>query len=396
VAGSRSSVSPPNYRMRVAICQPLIPAYRLPLFERLGALPDIELTVFAGGNEGSLKAFHSGTTFRVVSAPVHHWAFGLRGQFAQITALRRRRFDLLITPWDIHFLTLAPAVALARSVGIPIVLWGHGYSLRPHPLTDAARNVCGKLADAVLVYSRSIAVQLIDEYRFVSDRVFIAANALDQSPIQAARQRWLNRPRDLADFQRTHGLDAAQTIIFISRLEPANRIDLLLEATAALSKQQHGLKTVIIGDGSHRQQLERQARSLGIEDRVIFAGAIYDEPSLAPWMLSGTLFCYPTNVGLSLLHAYGYGLPAVTSGNIRAQNPEIEAMVPNGNGLQYRDGDLDDMVRQCGRILSDAVLRERLSASALQTALERYSMPRMVDGFSQVFRWADGRRGPNA
>jgi hypothetical protein len=146
--------------MRVAICQPLIPAYRLPLFERLGALPDIELTVFAGGNEGSLKAFQRGTTFRFVSAPVHHWPFGLRAQFAQVTALTHRRFDLLIAPWDIHFLTLAPAVAVARSVGIPVVLWGHGYSLRPHPLTDAARNVFGKLADAVLVYSRSIAAQL--------------------------------------------------------------------------------------------------------------------------------------------------------------------------------------------------------------------------------------------
>jgi glycosyltransferase involved in cell wall biosynthesis len=382
--------------MRVAICQPLIPAYRLPLFERLGALPNIELTVYAGGNEGSLKAFHNGASFRVVPAPVHHWAFGLRGQFAQVTALRRRKFDLLIAPWDIHFLTLAPAVALARSIGIPIVLWGHGYSLRPHPLTDAARNFCGKLANAVLVYSGTIAEQLIEERRFSSDRVFIAANALDQSPIQAARHDWLNRPWDLADFQRTHGLDAAQTIIFISRLEPANRIDLLLKATAALSQQRPGLKTVIIGDGSHRSQLERQAHSLGIEGGVIFAGAIYDESSLAPWMLSGTLFCYPTNVGLSLLHAFGYGLPAVTSSNIRAQNPEIEALVPDENGLQYRDGDLDDMVGQCGRILGDADLRKRLSVGALQTALDRYSMPRMVDGFNRVFRWAHDRRGLNA
>jgi glycosyltransferase involved in cell wall biosynthesis len=381
--------------MRVAICQPLVPAYRLPLFERLGALPDIELTVFAGGTEGSLKGFHSANSFQFISAPVHHCVGGLRAQFAQITA-PARRFDVLIAPWDVHYLTLMPSVAMARAFGVPVVLWGHGYSQRPHPLTDAARNLCGKFADAVLLYTRSIATQLIEKRRFSEDRVFVAQNALDQSPIQIARQYWRNRPQLLAEFQRGHGLDPTKTIIFISRLEAGNRIDLLLQATQQLSQSHQNLKTVIIGDGSQRERLIQLTRSLGIEGKVVFTGAIYDESTLAPWMLSGTLFCYPVNVGLSLLHAFGYGLPAVTSDNRRAQNPEIEALIAEDNGLQYRDGDLQDMVRQCARILGDADLGARLSQSALNTALVRYSMDHMVDGFKQLFHWASGPRSTRA
>jgi glycosyltransferase involved in cell wall biosynthesis len=380
--------------MRVAICQPLIPAYRLPLFERIGALPNIELTIYAGGSDGSLKGFQAGTSFHVVSAPVHRWVGGLGAQFAQVTALWRGGFDLMIAPWDIHYLTLAPAVALARSSDVPIVLWGHGYSQRPHRLTDAARNLCGRLADGVLLYSRSVAATLIAERRFSIDRVFVAPNALDQSPIQAAKQSWLKRPQALADFQRMHGIDPAQTIVFISRLEASNRTEVLLQATEALSREHPSLKTVIIGDGSQRERLGQLAGSLGIHDRVIFAGAIYEEAMLAPWMLSGSLFCYPTNVGLSLLHAFGYGLPSVTSDNIRAHNPEIEALIPEVNGLGYRDGDLHDLVRQCARILDDPTLRLRLSEAATKTALEQYSMDQMVEGFSQVFHWASGRRAP--
>jgi glycosyltransferase involved in cell wall biosynthesis len=374
--------------MRVAICQPLIPAYRLPLYERLGALPGIELTVYAGDSVDSLQAFHAGKSFKYVSAPVHHWAFGFRSQFAQVASATRRRIDLLILPWDIHYLTLLPSLALARSADIPTVLWGHGYSLRPNFITDAARNACGKLANGVLLYTRSIAAQLVEEFGFSGERVFVAQNALDQAPIQAARQHWLERPQELADFQRSHGLDPAQTILFVSRLEAGNRIDLLLQATQALSHDYPGLKTVVVGDGSQRAQLEGLARSLGIEGRIIFAGAIYEESRLAPWMLSAALFCYPTNIGLSLLHAFGYGLPAVTSDNRRAQNPEIEALVPGVNGLEYKAGDLNDMVHSCSRILGDADLRQRLSASAFQTSVKCYSLDQMIDGFRQVFKLA--------
>jgi len=374
--------------MRVTICQPLIPAYRLPLYERLGALPGIELTVYAGDSAESLQAIHTGKSFRYVSAPVHRWAFGFRAQFAQVASATRRGIDLMILPWDIRYLTLLPSVALARSAGIPIVLWGHGYSLRPNAITDAARNACGKLANGVLLYTRSIAARLVEECGFSGERVFVAQNALDQAPIQAARQHWLDRPQELADFQRSQGLDPAQTILFVSRLTADNRIELLLQATQALSKDYPRLKTVVIGDGSQRVQLEALARSLGIEDRAIFAGAIYEESRLAPWMLSATLFCYPTNIGLSLLHAFGYGLPAVTSDDRRAQNPEIEALVPGANGLEYKGGHLNDMVGSCARILGDAELRQRLATSALRTARERYSLDQMVDGFEQIFNLA--------
>jgi glycosyltransferase involved in cell wall biosynthesis len=233
---------------------------------------------------------------------------------------------------------------------------------------------------------------LVEEARFSKDRVFVAPNALDQSPIQAARQYWLGRPETLTEFQRAHGIDPARTILFISRLEPQNRVDMLLAAAELLSHQFADLKVVIIGEGPEGERLRRLAGSLGIQARTIFAGRIYDESKLAPWMLSSALFCYPTNVGLSLLHAFGYGLPAVTSDNRSAQNPEIEALVSGGNGLQYRHGDPQDMALQCARILEDPGLRSRLAESALRTALQLYSLDQMVDGFQQVFRWANGYR----
>jgi glycosyltransferase involved in cell wall biosynthesis len=177
----------------------------------------------------------------------------------------------------------------------------------------------------------------------------------------------------------------------VSRLEPENRIDLLLQVTLLLRKTLPNLKTVVVGDGSNRSRLERFAGSLGIAEHVIFTGAIYDEIELAPWMLSATLFCYPTRVGLSLLHAFGYGLPVVTTDSRIAQNPELDALVDGVNGLRYCDGNVDQLAVACLRILRNDFLRRQLSLGALDTVADAYSMNTMIRGFARLFEWARSR-----
>jgi len=377
--------------MHVAICQPLIPAYRVPLFEQLGASPGIALTVFAGGSVGGLAGAELGSSFRFVSAPVRRLPFGTRVQWAQLRAAACERFDLVIAPWDAHYLSLALCIALAHGRRVPIALWGHGYSKSPDRLRGAIRNFYGKYADAVLLYSRSIADLLIKEHDFAAAQVFVAPNALDQSPIRAARKYWLEQPAALATFQSTYGLDPKQTIVFLSRLEADNRIDMLITAMDGLRRVRPLAKLVIIGDGSQRSQLARQVQTRGLGKHIIFVGALYDEIKIAPWLLSGTLFCYPTNIGLSLLHAFGYGLPVVTDDNIGAHNPEIEALSHGRNGLLYRDGDTDDMLRRWLQLLDDSPLRIRLAENAMRTVVEERTLNKMVDGFLAIFEFARQR-----
>lgn len=383
--------------MRVAICQPLIPAYRVPLFERLGALPSIDLTVFAGGTIGSLAGVEAGEHFRFRTAPVRRGPMQIAAQWAQIRAALTH-FDLIIAPWDIHYLTLIPMLILARIFHVSVVLWGHGYGRRPRLLTDSLRRLYGKAADGVLVYSRRVANELIQEKILPATRVFVALNAIDQSSIRAATRYWLDRPCMLQEFRHTRDLDSEQTLIFVSRLESENRIDILLRATAELCKKRPRLKTVIVGDGTTRPDLERLRGTLNLDNQVIFTGPLYRELDLAPWMLSATVFCYPTRIGLSIFHAFGYGLPLVTTDSTVAQNPELEAFIDCQNGLRYRDGNVEDLAKVCDRLLGDRNLRAQMSARALATVTRDYSIETMVHGFQHLFdsiralRSAMGRR----
>jgi len=292
---------------------------------------------------------------------------------------------------DMHYIDLPGHMRAAREQDIPVILWGHGYSRWRSGLNDSLRNRFGRRADAVLLYTRTIAEKLISDAGYSRSQVFVAQNALDQRPIQAARKKWLADPDGLKEFQRQHVLNPAATIVFVSRLEPANRIDLLIKALPLVRKTHPYAKVVIIGSGSDRNRLEHLTEQLNQSKHVIFTGAIHNENELAPWMLSCTVFCYPDNVGLSMLHAFGYGVPAIVSNKIEAQNPEVEALRDNGNGLLYRHLDVGDMAQKMLAIMDDPDLRARLGAGAMQTVLEKYTLENMVQGFLDTLRIVDGQ-----
>ncbi|MDH1655523.1 glycosyltransferase [Pseudomonas mosselii] len=74
----------------------------------------------------------------------------------------------------------------------------------------------------------------------------------------------------------------------VGRLVESKGFEMLIEAFARTRAVQHGARLVILGDGPLRGQLEAQARSLGVGDRVRFYGHREDSIRLYPafdWLL---------------------------------------------------------------------------------------------------------------
>ncbi|MCI0558174.1 MAG: glycosyltransferase family 4 protein, partial [Nitrososphaera sp.] len=237
----------------------------------------------------------------------------------------------------------------------------------------------------IIVYSKTVAEKLVERWNFKKERVFVAQNAIDQTPIKKAVHYWTHEQNELALFQTKWNIVPNKTVIFVSRLESGNQVSMLLYALQLVRKRDPEIKLVIVGDGREKAHLETLARELGEGNSVIFTGAIYEEHQLAPWMLSACLFCYPTNMGLSLMHAFGYGLPVVTSNNDAQHGPEIEAFVNGVNGLFFNQGDVNDMADKWLRIVNDGTLRQNLSANALYQVEQQYTLDKMVQGFREVF-----------
>jgi glycosyltransferase involved in cell wall biosynthesis len=79
--------------------------------------------------------------------------------------------------------------------------------------------------------------------------------------------------RDVGAFRARHGLGTAPFILFVGRLSPIKGPDILLEAFGRIARTLQHSHLVFAGpDEGMRPELERQARSAGIAERVHFTG----------------------------------------------------------------------------------------------------------------------------
>lgn len=362
--------------------QPACPKYRLPVYDELAQRPGIALTVVYA-EEPDLENAAAGRPWSLTWPKKDLTLLGQRLTWhgAQWHFASRTHADVLLMTWNTRYLSLVPSLIKARFSGVPTILWGHGYSKAEGRLRRLARGLVARLATCVQVYNHSTAQRLVRE-GLAAEKVHVALNALDQRPMQEAARAWRGETGRLESFAHEKGLGAGPVVLFVSRLMDDNKVDLLIDAVAALrsSGRLPTLTAAIVGKGPDEDRLRAHAKAKGVKHAVHFAGAIYDEQNLAPYFLCADVFCYPANIGLSILHAFGYGLPVVTADSIEAQNPEIEALRPGENGLLYRAGDADALADALARIIEDRPLRERMSAKALATVTQRFTLKNMVDG----------------
>ncbi|MBX3380675.1 MAG: glycosyltransferase family 4 protein [Phycisphaeraceae bacterium] len=398
----------PGSPIRTIICEPALAKYRLPAWRALAARPGISLHLeyASDGHVPNVDPVgidgHFTPARKVFQRPELFWHAGY------LAALDRTPTpDVVILNWNVRFLDNPVAILKARRKKMGIVFFGHGVSKNETPARKNIRNALGRRADCILVYSGAARDGLIKD-GFEPDRVFVAPNSVDQTDIQAARRDWAARPRDLEAFQRTNDLGQsspslpfpAPVLIFCARLDPLRRLELLFEALPTIAQSHHGTQLLIVGGGEDEQRLREIASKLNLLNpansqsaRVRFLGPVYEEKNLAPWFLSSDLMVFPSHMGLSVLHAMGYGVPVITCNDASKHGPEYDVIKPGINGDVYQDGSVPDLAAKVIALLNDRAKLRAMSAEALLTATRDYSIEKMIDGFEAAIRFANARRG---
>lgn len=380
--------------LRVIIQQPALPAYRVPVFATLARRPGIQLHI-AYANTGlapnvAASGFSHGFQEDRVVGPKSKDLRWSQGQWANAA---RGACDVMVLEWNVRVLSLVPTMIRARLNGIGVVLWGHGKSRRANGLRRALRNMLTRGADSVVVYSHAGREYLL-ECGLDPKRVFVAQNTQDQGPIQAAREQWLSKPAELRAFQEREGITERPVVVFSSTFMFEKRPDLLIEATALLVQQGVNVLSVLIGVGPMDDVLRARVRELKLENNVRFLGSVYREDAIAPWFLSARVMAHPRTIGLSVLHAFGYGLPVITSDDMPSHHPEIGAFKDRQTGLLFKDGDAASLAQALRTMIEDDQLRAHCSAEAHRVATQDFTLATMVNGLEESIRYAWRRRHP--
>jgi glycosyltransferase involved in cell wall biosynthesis len=152
------------------------------------------------------------------------------------------------------------------------------------------------------------------------------------------------------------------TLLFLGRLKRYKRVDLVVEAVAALAREGLDVELLVAGEGEARDSLRSCAMRLGVEGRVRLLGFVGEDRKLElmrrAWV--HVLASRKEGWGISVLEAAACGTPSVAS-----DSPGLREAVSDGEtGLLVPHGDVAALAGAVGRLLRDEPLRERLGSGA--------------------------------
>ncbi len=167
----------------------------------------------------------------------------------------------------------------------------------------------------------------------------------------------------------------------VSRLIPDKGQEFLIRAMPVICQAFPVVKLLIVGDGPLRAGLEHLACSLGVAERIIFAGKRRDVPELLSIM---DFFVFPTfheAFGICVLEAMAAGIPIIATDD--AAIPEI--ITHGENGWLVSPGSSEQIGEALKRLLSNAELSRRLAANARER-VKAFSLEQMRVVYEQVYR----------
>ncbi len=176
----------------------------------------------------------------------------------------------------------------------------------------------------------------------------------------------------------------------VARLEDYKGHSYLLESAKTVLASHPGAVFLIVGEGTERERLEKQAAESGIAGQVIFTGFCDD---VAPYygIMDLNLNCsWGTETSsLALSEGMSVGVPAVAT--TYGGNPY---MITEGvNGLLVPEKDAPAMADAILRIMDDPELLKRLSDGARRLYREKFTARAMTEQLEALYEAAVSRSG---
>lgn len=209
---------------------------------------------------------------------------------------------------------------------------------------DWQRAKWGKFSGRLLRMGESAAIRYADGLIVVSEelRAYFRATYNRESIYIPNAPGSLDESDPDFSFGASLGIEPGRYIIFLGRLVPEKRPDLLIQAFQTLVPQ--GWKLVIVGGSSNTDAFTTQAIGLAQGNpNVVFTGQLIGS-RLAEIIRGAGLFVLPSDLEglpLAMLEAMQEGIPALAS-----DIPVHQQLLGSDRGLLFQAGNLESCIRQ--------------------------------------------------
>lgn len=290
--------------------------------------------------------------------------FGIASYIAGIVFhIWKKRFDidvvLCFRAWPNGMIGLFSQV-LMRKPSCFSIRGGDWYCVEPKWWGKIIYNFLFYSKMPVLVQSKMIADEIQEKYPKVTFHVI-------PNGIQ------LSKPKE----------SKGDSIVYVGNLNPHKGVNVLFEAV----RQLPGCPLKIIGDGSTREILEKQARGIDVQ----FFGRVLPEKVRELTIKHAVLLVLPTlySEGFpnALLEAMSLGIPVIATDVAGG----VKELLEDGNaGILVPSGDAVSLKEAIEKVWSSAQLQEEMANSGRRAA-EKYSWPNITRQWEHLFKQMQSR-----
>jgi glycosyltransferase involved in cell wall biosynthesis len=371
-------------KKKIAIVTLFLAQYRKGFLDRIFSNESYEITVYCQKDiEGlNLKLIHGDYPTERVKVVTHFNFYNFVFIWQNVPWIEiYKEYDYIFIDGNPRVLNHFLMASIYPLLGKKIILWSMVHSFKDNKMNEWLRVNWMRMFKNHFLYNEG-EIKYLTSIGFRNKTMMAMNNGLDQERIDVEIEKW---PQEkLIEWRLdTYGEDFKFDIITLGRLLP-NKYEDLFYALKEIRKKYPLIKCCIIGDGVAKESLLKLREELGLSENIHFAGALYLESELCPYMLSSKMCVHPTAMGLTIMHVFGYSLPVVTHDEYSKHGPEIVAMQDGQNGLLYKYNDNTDMVSKILMLMDDSILLNRLSKNANKLVKEKYNTNMMANNFIEL------------
>jgi N-acetyl-alpha-D-glucosaminyl L-malate synthase BshA len=246
-----------------------------------------------------------------------------------------------------------------EGIKIPMVTTLHGTDITlvgKHPNYKTAVSFSINKSDVVTAVSESLKKETLEIFN-IKNEIKVVPNFIDFS-VESYQKATPCERHILAK-------NNEKIITHISNFRSVKRIPDIINIFNGIQKQIPA-RLMMVGDGPEREKAERQCQELGIADKVVFFGNSHEINRI---LCSSDLFLLPSETesfGLAALEAMALRVPVISTNT--GGLPEVNHH--GVSGYLSNVGDVEDMVKNALKILSDEQTLQTFKNNAKTTALK--------------------------
>lgn len=230
-------------------------------------------------------------------------------------------------------------------------------------------------ASCIVVVTDSLLDDIISRTPLRKSKVSVIYNGIDTSAFL--------RPR-ASTLRQKYGWHENEVIVgCLGNIRPAKGYDILLEAAALLERGSASYRFVVAGQGKGRryEDLLRQRKKLGLEEKVQFLGFVDDAAD------------FLANIDLFLSSSISEGLPLSAIQAMVAALPMVvtrcggyEGLITDReNGVLVETGNPQAIADAIEMVVANTDLQKTLSENARKHAVSTFDIRVMLDAYGQVY-----------